>query len=100
MFADESARPQGLHYRPDFISAQDLQVAAFKTGKCGGGADFDQPVNSSWHGTRVAGMIAANTNNGEGVKTHLAAAVAKDGSLSEKAKKDLEFRAFKDNLGI
>src|SRR5262249_32968414 len=23
MFADESARPQGLHYRPDFISAQE-----------------------------------------------------------------------------
>jgi hypothetical protein len=23
MFADESARPEGLHYRPDFISAQE-----------------------------------------------------------------------------
>jgi hypothetical protein len=23
MFADESARPEGLHYQPDFISAQE-----------------------------------------------------------------------------
>ena len=26
-----------------------------------------ETVNSSWHGTRVAGLIAAQTNNGEGV---------------------------------
>jgi serine protease len=48
----------------DFITAQDLQTEAFKG--CGGGDDADQPTTSSWHGTRVAGLIGARTDNGIG----------------------------------
>ena len=51
----------------DFISAADLASGPFSGHKCGGGTNEDQPTDSSWHGTRVAGMIAANTDNGAGV---------------------------------
>jgi hypothetical protein len=34
------------------------------------------------------------------VRNHLGMAVQKDSKLADKARKDLEFRAFKDNLGI
>ncbi len=51
-------------------------------------------------GHYLAAVLAARTNNGAGVKEHLAAAVAKDASYREKAKKDLEFRAFKSDLGL
>ncbi len=51
----------------DFISAADLASGPFAGKKCGGGPNEDQPTNSSWHGTRVAGMIAANTDNGAGI---------------------------------
>jgi hypothetical protein len=34
------------------------------------------------------------------VRNNLAQAVQKDGSLREKAMKDLEFRSFKDQLGL
>jgi serine protease len=46
----------------DFLSAADLQLPMYKNRDCG-----TSPSNSSWHGTRVAGMIAANSNNGVGV---------------------------------
>ena len=51
-------------------------------------------------GHYLMAIISARTGNGDGVRTHLAAAVAKDAALADKAKKDLEFRDFKDNLGI
>jgi len=58
------------------------------------------PDRDSAKGHYLAAIIAARTNNGEGVRTNLAAAVQKDPSLKDKAMKDLEFRAYKDNLGL
>ncbi len=58
------------------------------------------PDKDSAMGHYLAAIIAARTNNGDGVRTNLAAAVAKDASLRDKAMKDLEFRNFKDNLGL
>jgi Flp pilus assembly protein TadD len=58
------------------------------------------PDKDSAKGLYLAAIIAARTNNGEGVRINLAAAVAKDASLRDKAMKDLEFRNFKDNLGL
>jgi serine protease len=49
----------------DFITAEDLATESFKG--CGSGDDSDQPTNSSWHGTRVAGLIGARTDNGIGL---------------------------------
>ncbi|MBP8822199.1 MAG: tetratricopeptide repeat protein [Flavobacteriales bacterium] len=51
-------------------------------------------------GHYLAAIIAARTNNADGMRSHLAAAVAQDASLREKALKDLEFRNFKDSLGL
>ena len=58
------------------------------------------PDKDSAKGLYLAAIIAARTNNGDGVRSNLAAAVQKDASLKDKAKKDLEFRSFKDNLGL
>ena len=49
------------------MTAEDLVSTKFKDGECGGGPDSDQPTNSTWHGTRVAGMIAASTDNAQGI---------------------------------
>ncbi len=53
----------------DNVSAQDLQSPEFSdpSQKCGGGSNYDQPTDSSWHGTRVAGLIGADTDNGVGM---------------------------------
>jgi serine protease len=51
----------------DYMTAEDLLSTKFKDGECGGGPDSDQPVNSTWHGTRVAGMIGASTDNAQGM---------------------------------
>ncbi len=51
----------------DFITAEDLQKPEFSDNQCGGGSNFDQPLESSWHGTRVAGLIAAASDNGIGM---------------------------------
>ncbi len=51
-------------------------------------------------GRYVAAIIAARSGNGDGVRNNLAQAVQKDASLREKAMKDLEFRNFKDQLGL
>lgn len=60
----------------------------------------NSPDKDSAMGHYLAAIIAARTNNGEGVRSNLAAAVAKDASLGAKAKNDLEFRNYKDNLGF
>jgi len=51
-------------------------------------------------GHYLLAIASARASNGDGVRTHLATAVAKDASLADKARKDLEFRDFKDNLGL
>lgn len=43
----------------DYVSASDLEIAPFKDQEC-------VVSNSSWHGTRVAGLIGAGTDNGVG----------------------------------
>lgn len=57
----------------DFISASDLLIAdpnnpgrKFFAG-CGTGTNSDQPIDSTWHGTKVAGYIGAIANNGIGI---------------------------------
>lgn len=35
--------------------------------QCGSGANGDQPIPSNWHGTKVAGIVAAAGNNGVGI---------------------------------
>ena len=51
----------------DWIDAADLARSDGFFDGCGGGVNADQPINSSWHGTRVAGIAAALTNNGIGI---------------------------------
>lgn len=51
----------------EWISAADLQRSDGFFKGCGGGPDQNQPINSTWHGTRVAGIAAALTNNGVGI---------------------------------
>lgn len=58
------------------------------------------PEKDTAMGHYLAAIIAARTNNGDAVRTQLGLAVQKDGSLREKALKDLEFRSFKGQLGL
>ena len=51
----------------DWIDAADLARSDGFFAGCGGGPDENQPINSTWHGTRVAGIAAALTNNGVGM---------------------------------
>ncbi len=51
----------------DWISADDLTRTDNFFEGCGDGDNHDQPMPSSWHGTRVAGVIAAATDNGVGI---------------------------------
>ena len=51
----------------DGITAADLaRTDRFFKG-CGSGPNEDQPLESSWHGTRVAGFIGAVADNGMGI---------------------------------
>ncbi|HEX2617879.1 MAG TPA: hypothetical protein VHL57_10075 [Flavobacteriales bacterium] len=58
------------------------------------------PEKDTAMGHYLMAIAGARQNNGDMVRNHLAAAVQQDATLRDKAKKDLEFRAFKDNLGI
>ena len=49
----------------DFLTAEDLQDPEFAG--CGAGAGGNLPTRSSWHGTRVAGVVAATGNNSRGL---------------------------------
>jgi Flp pilus assembly protein TadD len=51
-------------------------------------------------GHYLMAIIGARQSNGDMVRNHLALAVQKDGSLRDKAMKDLEFRNFKGQLGL
>ncbi len=51
----------------DFISAEDLASGPLSGHDCGGGDGNDEPIASSWHGTRVAGLVGASTDNGLGM---------------------------------
>lgn len=51
----------------DWISASDLARTDNFFDGCGDGDNHDEPIPSSWHGTRVAGVIAAATDNGVGI---------------------------------
>jgi serine protease len=51
----------------EWISAVDLARSDGFFKGCGGGPNQDQPINSTWHGTRVAGIAAALTNNNVGI---------------------------------
>ena len=52
----------------DFVSAADLLSSVFPPADCGDPSTTPAgPVNSSWHGTRVVGVMGAITNNGAGI---------------------------------
>lgn len=63
--ADGDGRDADASDPGDFLSASDLQTPAFIG--CGDGFSGDLPTTSSWHGTRVAGVIGAIGNNSRGV---------------------------------
>jgi serine protease len=50
----------------DFVTATELTQAPFNIPACQPEPPADH-VDSSWHGTRVSSLIAALTNNGEGI---------------------------------
>ncbi len=51
----------------DWISSTDLSRSDDFFAGCGGGTSGTEPINSTWHGTRVAGIAGALTNNGLGI---------------------------------
>ena len=51
----------------DWVSASDMKNTLFPPTVCGDPNNNDAPVNSSWHGTRVMGVLGAVTNNDLGV---------------------------------
>ena len=53
----------------DWISSTDLSNSLFPPATCGdpNSNPVDGPVNSSWHGTRVVGVLGAVSNNGTGI---------------------------------
>lgn len=65
MAGDGDGRDADASDPGDFLSAQDLQQSFFAG--CGDGPGGNQPSTSSWHGTRVAGVIAATGNNSRGI---------------------------------
>ncbi len=51
----------------DWISSTDLQNPLFPPAHCGDPNNNHGPSDSSWHGTRVMGVLGALTNNGVGI---------------------------------
>ncbi len=51
----------------DWISSTDLKNPLFPPSDCGDPSSNNGPSDSSWHGTRVMGVLGALTNNGVGV---------------------------------
>jgi serine protease len=51
----------------DWISSTDLTNPLFPPSDCGDPNSNNGPSDSSWHGTRVMGVLGALTNNGVGV---------------------------------
>ena len=51
----------------DFVTAQELASGPLAGRKCGANGSDTTPSNSSWHGTRVSGMIAADSDNAVGI---------------------------------
>lgn len=51
----------------DYMTAEDLASPPFAGRECGGGPGLDEPITSSWHGTRVSGLIAAASDNNVGI---------------------------------
>jgi serine protease len=51
----------------DWISKTDLMNSLFPPDSCGDPNSNNGPSDSSWHGTRVMGVLGALTNNGVGV---------------------------------
>jgi serine protease len=51
----------------DWISASDLVNPLFPPTDCGDPGNNNGPVDSSWHGTRVVGVLGALTNNAVGI---------------------------------
>jgi serine protease len=51
----------------DWVSDTDFKNALFPATQCGNPNNNNGPVNSSWHGTRVMGVLGAVTNNNIGI---------------------------------
>ncbi len=51
----------------DWVSAADLKNPLFPPVDCGDSSPTHGPTNSSWHGTRVVGILGALTGNGVGI---------------------------------
>jgi serine protease len=51
----------------DWISSTDLMNSLFPPSSCGNPPGTSNPSDSSWHGTRVTGVLGALTNNGVGI---------------------------------
>jgi serine protease len=51
----------------DWIDSTDLKNSLFPPAQCGDPSNNNGPTNSSWHGTRVMGILGALTNNGVGI---------------------------------
>jgi outer membrane protein OmpA-like peptidoglycan-associated protein len=66
----------------------------------GAKADIDSSGDTSAIADYLRAIIAARGNESSSVVSNLKSAVQKDGSLGDKAKKDLEFRNFKDAMSF
>jgi serine protease len=51
----------------DWVSLADMTNPVFPAAQCGDPNNNNGPVQSSWHGTRVMGVLGAITNNGVGI---------------------------------